>query len=118
MYATITDVIWHWADLFKDLIDHLRRSLPKLPDTMIDELTQECGLSKKDAGTLLSFDDGDRLEYFFNVMARLRGSVLPDYSQAQLGKVAGNWCVTLPNVYGAILTSQGPHGTRLPLQEY
>jgi len=60
---------------------------------MIDKLTGEHGLSKKDAGTLLSLDDGDRLDYFFDVMARLRGSHLPGVDKALLGKVTGNWYV-------------------------
>lgn len=60
---------------------------------MIERLTGEYGLSQKDASTLLSLDDGNRLDYFFDVMVRLRGSHLPNENQAYLGKVAGNWCV-------------------------
>ncbi|KAH8719473.1 GatB/GatE catalytic domain-containing protein [Phaeosphaeriaceae sp. PMI808] len=74
-----------------DLIRHLRLTLPKLPDTMIETLTKEHGLSIKDAGTLLSLDDGDRLEYFFGVLGRLQGSRLPKISQAELGRITGNW---------------------------
>jgi aspartyl-tRNA(Asn)/glutamyl-tRNA(Gln) amidotransferase subunit B len=84
--------------VIQDLIDHLRASLPKLPDTMIDTLTEEYGLSKKDAGTLLSLDHGDRLDYFFDVVARLENSELPDCDQAHLGKVAGNWYATSPSL--------------------
>tara|TARA_R110002003_G_scaffold2027_6_gene23900 strand:- start:9043 stop:9255 length:213 start_codon:yes stop_codon:yes gene_type:complete len=61
---------------------------------MIDTLTQKYGLSTKDAVTLLSLDDGERLDYFFDVMAKLRGSHIPEADQAHLGRVAGNWCVT------------------------
>ncbi|KAF2031897.1 hypothetical protein EK21DRAFT_99420 [Setomelanomma holmii] len=74
-----------------DLITHLRTSLPKLPDRMVDMLTQKYGLSTKDAGTLLSLDDGDRLDYFLDVMGRLRGADIPDADQPQLGRIAGNW---------------------------
>ncbi|KAH6522289.1 hypothetical protein HBI81_147800 [Parastagonospora nodorum] len=74
-----------------DLIDHLRSSLPKLPDTMIDTLTAEYGLTTKDAGTLLSLDDGYRLDYFFDVLSQLRESHLPEVDQASIGRVTGNW---------------------------
>ncbi|KAH7080761.1 GatB/GatE catalytic domain-containing protein [Paraphoma chrysanthemicola] len=77
--------------LGEDLISHLRTSLPKLPDTMVDTLTEHYGLSTKDAGTLLSLDDGDRLDYFFGVMERLCGSDLPNTDQSHLGRIAGNW---------------------------
>jgi Asp-tRNA(Asn)/Glu-tRNA(Gln) amidotransferase B subunit len=41
----------------QDLISHLKLSLPKLPDTMVETLAAEYGLTTKDAGTLLSLDD-------------------------------------------------------------
>jgi aspartyl-tRNA(Asn)/glutamyl-tRNA(Gln) amidotransferase subunit B len=58
---------------------------------MIENLTEEYGLTAKDAGTLLSLEDGDRLDYFFEVLSQLRGLDLPEVNQAHLGKVAGNW---------------------------
>jgi aspartyl-tRNA(Asn)/glutamyl-tRNA(Gln) amidotransferase subunit B len=79
------------ADLCQDLINHLKLSLPKLPDTMIETLTTDYGLTTKDAGTLLSLDDGERLDYFFEVLSQLQGIDLPEVDQAHLGKVAGNW---------------------------
>jgi aspartyl-tRNA(Asn)/glutamyl-tRNA(Gln) amidotransferase subunit B len=60
---------------------------------MIELLTEQYGLSKKDAGTLLSLDDGDRLDYFFDVVAQLGGFDLGEVDQGHLGKVAGNWYV-------------------------
>jgi aspartyl-tRNA(Asn)/glutamyl-tRNA(Gln) amidotransferase subunit B len=78
---------------YKDLISHLRSSMPELPDTMAAMLTAEYGLSTKDAGTLLSLDDGHRLDYFFDVMARLREFELGETDQAHLGRVTGNWYV-------------------------
>lgn len=59
-------------------------------------LVQKYGLSIKDAGTLLSFDNGDRLEYFFEVTNQLSRAqdVKPSNSQfAVLGKAVGNWYV-------------------------
>jgi aspartyl-tRNA(Asn)/glutamyl-tRNA(Gln) amidotransferase subunit B len=75
----------------QDLISHLKLSLPKLPDTMVETLAAEYGLTTKDAGTLLSLDDGDRLEYFFDVLSQLQGFNLPEVDQAHLGRVTGNW---------------------------
>lgn len=48
----------------------------------------------KDAKTLLSSEDGDRLEYYFDVHARIRaknGLEQPN----QLGRVVGNWFVAM-----------------------
>lgn len=58
---------------------------------MIDTLTAEYGLTTKDAGTLLSLDDGYRLDYFFDVLSQLRESHLPEVDQSSLGRVVGNW---------------------------
>jgi aspartyl-tRNA(Asn)/glutamyl-tRNA(Gln) amidotransferase subunit B len=50
------------------------------------------GLSRKDAGTIISLDDGDRLDYFFEVTEQLAkqdaqgADALP-----RLGRVVGNW---------------------------
>ena len=54
------------------------------------------GLSTKDAGTLLSFDNGDRLEYYFEVtnqLARARGVKPSDAEFPIVGKAVGNWYV-------------------------
>jgi aspartyl-tRNA(Asn)/glutamyl-tRNA(Gln) amidotransferase subunit B len=77
--------------LGEDLILHLTRTLPKLPEKTLDELVERYGLSKKDAGTILSLDDGDRLDYFLDVISRLRGSHHEETEATVLGKVAGNW---------------------------
>jgi aspartyl-tRNA(Asn)/glutamyl-tRNA(Gln) amidotransferase subunit B len=75
----------------QDLINHLKQSLPQLPDTIVDTLTQEYGLTTKDAGTLLSFDDGARLDYFHDVLYHLQEIGLPSVGKAESGRVAGNW---------------------------
>ncbi|KAF2134418.1 hypothetical protein P153DRAFT_279198 [Dothidotthia symphoricarpi CBS 119687] len=72
----------------------LHESLPSLPDETIDSLVQIYGLSSKDAGTLISLDDGDRLEYFFNVigpLAQSSGTVNDADKITRHGKIAGNW---------------------------
>ena len=45
--------------------------MPELPDTSIKELVDDFKLTLKDAKTLISIDDGKRLEYFDNVLAGL-----------------------------------------------
>jgi aspartyl-tRNA(Asn)/glutamyl-tRNA(Gln) amidotransferase subunit B len=87
------------ADLNQDLISHLSQSLPNLPDTMIETLTAQYGLTTNDAGTLLSLEDGDRLDYFFDVVSRLQEFDLSEVDQAQLGRVTGNWSVTDRNLW-------------------
>ncbi|KAF3049535.1 hypothetical protein E8E11_010259 [Didymella keratinophila] len=78
----------------QDLVDHLRTNLPVLPDRVVNVLVEKYGLSVKDAGTLLSFDNGDRLEYFFEVtnqLVRARATKPCDPKFSTLGKAAGNW---------------------------
>ncbi|KAL5118481.1 hypothetical protein ACEQ8H_003657 [Pleosporales sp. CAS-2024a] len=72
------------------LISHLHRSLPILPDTMIETLTLQYGLTVKDAATLVSIDDGHRLDYFLDVLSHLQQH-LPQTDLASLGKTTGNW---------------------------
>ncbi|KAL1596234.1 hypothetical protein SLS59_007933 [Nothophoma quercina] len=82
------------ANLKQDLVDHLRKNLPVLPDRTVEVLVGRYGLSTKDAGTLLSFDNGDRLEYFFEVtnqLARARNIKPSDAEFPALGKAVGNW---------------------------
>lgn len=82
----------------KDLVNHLRNNLPVLPDRIVDVLVERYGLSIKDAGTLLSFDNGDRLEYYFEVanqLARARSVRPSDAEFSAIGKAVGNWSVRL-----------------------
>lgn len=54
------------------------------------------GLTTKDAITLLSFDDGERLEYYMDVVTesvRLAEEQQEGASLKTLGKIAGNWYV-------------------------
>ncbi|KAF1916329.1 GatB/GatE catalytic domain-containing protein [Ampelomyces quisqualis] len=75
----------------EDLITHLQQSLPHLPDTIVDTLTKEYGLTQKDAGTLLSFENGARLDYFHDVLYHLQTFGVPSVDKAESGRVAGNW---------------------------
>ncbi|KAF2877877.1 GatB/GatE catalytic domain-containing protein [Massariosphaeria phaeospora] len=77
-----------------DLVQHLANTLPTLPDDNLRHLVAQEGglLSTKDASTLLALDDGDRLDYYFDVIHHLR-STFPRKRKllADLGKVTGNW---------------------------
>lgn len=58
--------------------------------TLVDP--KQYGLTPKDAGTLLILDDGDRLEYYFDVVQILRNVFADDSTNlSRVGKVAGNW---------------------------
>ncbi|KAJ6287085.1 GatB/GatE catalytic domain-containing protein [Bipolaris maydis] len=78
----------------EDLVEHLKNTLPKLPDVNVDVLVHNYGLTTKDAITLLSFDDGERLEYYMDVITesvRLAKEQQDSASLKTLGKIAGNW---------------------------
>jgi len=72
-----------------DLIAHLRETLPSLPDSALGHHVENFGLTPKDTMTLLSLDDGDRLEYFREVIADMTSTHTDDI--AELGRVTGNW---------------------------
>lgn len=73
--------------------------MPQLPQNMIHDLTQNYGLTTKDAVTLLSLDDGDRLDYFFSALTELQESNLDHMDSFHLGKVAGNWYSTSVRIW-------------------
>ncbi|KAF2652322.1 hypothetical protein K491DRAFT_605161 [Lophiostoma macrostomum CBS 122681] len=78
----------------KDLVEHLRATLPTLSDDSMTKLTeaQDYGLTVKDASTLLVLDDGDRLDHYLDVVEHLRVDFAQDpEALARIGKVAGNW---------------------------
>ena len=74
------------------LVEHLRSTLPELPDITVERVQKTYGLSAKDAKTIVSQDDGDRLEYMEETI-QLLGQRLSDSKQDQLklGKQVGNW---------------------------
>jgi aspartyl-tRNA(Asn)/glutamyl-tRNA(Gln) amidotransferase subunit B len=78
------------------LVEYLKNTLPQLPDVNVDVLVHKYGLTTKDAITLLSFDDGERLDYYMDVVAdsvRLTNEQQDGASLQALGKIAGNWYV-------------------------
>ncbi|KAF2478020.1 uncharacterized protein BDR25DRAFT_275689 [Lindgomyces ingoldianus] len=76
-----------------DVVEHLRETLPMLSDDYIQKLvSKEYGLTSKDASTLLLLDDGDRLDYYFDVVENLRSTFSGTRDVlSRVGKVAGNW---------------------------
>jgi aspartyl-tRNA(Asn)/glutamyl-tRNA(Gln) amidotransferase subunit B len=54
--------------------------------------SQYYGLTSKDASTLLLLDDGERLDYYFDVVEILKSTYSGNEEVlARIGKVAGNW---------------------------
>lgn len=80
------------ADWLQDLISHILKSLPILPDREIRILVDGYGLSLKDSKTLVGLDSGDRLDYFHEVMACLRSKGdghTEDFEER--GRATANW---------------------------
>jgi aspartyl-tRNA(Asn)/glutamyl-tRNA(Gln) amidotransferase subunit B len=75
-------------------VSHLRSALPASSDEMMKMLVTmpQFGLTSKDASTLLVLDDGERLEYYLDVVHHLQSmlSNSPD-SLIRIGRIAGNW---------------------------
>lgn len=72
----------------EDLVEHLRKTLPELPDETVKRVSEEYGLSVKDAKTIVSLDNGDRLEFMEETV-----SLLAELHQEPLKveKTVGNW---------------------------
>lgn len=79
----------------------MTKTLPERPDANVNMLVHKYGLTTKDALTLLSFDDGDRLDYFLEVVRLLLHETMrqEDHSlRCTLGKVAGDWYYASPDI--------------------
>jgi aspartyl-tRNA(Asn)/glutamyl-tRNA(Gln) amidotransferase subunit B len=75
-----------------ELVENLRATLPELPDTTVERVQKTYGLSAKDAKTIVSQDEGDRLEFMeetVQLVSERLGSSKQD--QLKLGKSVGNW---------------------------
>ena len=67
----------------QDLVDHISSTLPNRPDEIIDDLVTNSGLTLKDAKTLASIDDGERLDYFDEVRDHVNELLDRNVSRAQ-----------------------------------
>jgi aspartyl-tRNA(Asn)/glutamyl-tRNA(Gln) amidotransferase subunit B len=82
------------ADRAQELIETLQATLPMTPDATLSLLQQSPHqrLNLKDAMTLLNLDDGDRVDYYMDVLDQLRnkgGS--QKYLSNQKSGLVGNW---------------------------
>jgi hypothetical protein len=63
-----------------------------LPDEVLHLLTAspKYGLTEQDARILVSFDDGDRAEYYLDTVERAEQLCEGTHEKTRLGKIAGN----------------------------
>ncbi|KAM0277095.1 hypothetical protein ACHAQH_006103 [Verticillium albo-atrum] len=78
-----------------DLVEHIKKSVAYLPDSELTELVDFYGLTAKDAQSLLSLDNGGRIEYFYNVVkslgARLQHASELEFNAKMYAPLAANW---------------------------
>lgn len=101
-----------------DLVEHLQESLALLPDTELDTLITGFGLSARDAVSLISSDNGARIQYFYRVLELVEDLLATNSSDAVRGGqdfkaacagLVGNW---ITHELGRLTTSKaGPLGT-------
>jgi aspartyl-tRNA(Asn)/glutamyl-tRNA(Gln) amidotransferase subunit B len=69
----------------------VKSALPVLPDQLLEFLTADYGLTEKDARTLISLDDGERLEYYLETVDIVSKELGGDVVTANIGRQVGNW---------------------------
>ena len=90
-----------------ELVEHLRKTLPELPDSTVLRTLNDFGLSMKDAKTLFSLDDGERLEYCAETIELVQAKLSAQddgQDQAKVGKLVVNWVL---HEIGGLLASEG-----------
>jgi aspartyl-tRNA(Asn)/glutamyl-tRNA(Gln) amidotransferase subunit B len=100
------------------LVEHLRETLPELPDQSVVRVQKAYGLSLKDAKTLVSLDDGDRLEFLEETVRLVLDSIstrgVSNVAQStgaarqHYGRIAGNWI--LHEIGGLLSADSTPDG--------
>ncbi|KAL9088058.1 MAG: hypothetical protein Q9165_006399 [Trypethelium subeluteriae] len=78
----------------QDLLQHLQMTRLDLPDDLIMSKLASIPyeMSVPDALVLVATEDGDRLEYYMELVAQLQGSLpAEEFTKARAGKLAGNW---------------------------
>lgn len=112
----------------QDLLDHLKATLGVLPDEELDILVKQYGLTVKDALSMVSLNDGGRVEYFRNLVDEYRA---PEEDLQTVGRFCGNWVLhemgglthpTLDDNNPLRMTSDGscviPHSRLAPLLRF
>lgn len=74
--------------LSQELVDHLRKNLPMLPDEQTAYLTTNYGIGPKDAKTLVALDQGLRLDYLAEIVGLLNQAGL---KSQEVGRTVSNW---------------------------
>ncbi|KLJ09133.1 glutamyl-tRNA(Gln) amidotransferase subunit B, mitochondrial [Blastomyces silverae] len=92
----------------EDVICDLQMNMPLLPDALLQMLVRnpKYRLSTADAKTLIELDDGQRLEYYqdvVDILIGLQADLSTDFSG---GKVVGNWVL---HELGGLLTKSSLH---------
>lgn len=96
-----------------DLVEHLRATLPELPETTVERVHQAYGISSKDARTLVALDDGDRLEFMEETVHLLLQRLhSPESERTKLGKLTANWVL---HELGGLLTTSETQWTDLAI---
>lgn len=100
-----------------DVVDHLKECMPALPDDLVAMLLADpYGLTMKDAKTLISLDDGERLDYYMEVVALLIDRLGNEEALSmKAGKTASNW--VLMELGGLLTTSEVPWSENAVLPE-
>lgn len=82
-----------------DVVAHLKDSLAVLPDKELDRLIELYGLTAKDAMSLITLDNGARVQYFYRVLDLFEEQLRTDATvteQAEFSTYAtavGNWVI-------------------------
>lgn len=81
-----------------DLVKHLRSSLAVAPDAELERLVAEFGLTPKDALSLITLNNGARVEYFYRVVDSLHDKIAAEFESTppelkSHSTLAGNWIV-------------------------
>lgn len=96
-----------------DLVDHLRNTLPELPDETVERIQDVYGLSEKDAKTMISLDDGDRVEFMEETVHLLQAKLQRSgMHNNKLGVTVGNWVL---HELGGLLTTSNTEWHTSPL---
>ncbi|KAF1737382.1 Glutamyl-tRNA(Gln) amidotransferase subunit B, mitochondrial [Beauveria bassiana] len=79
-----------------DLVQHLQESLAVLPDKELDSLVADYGLTAKDALSLITLDNGARVQYFYRVLDLVGEMLRESGAEPDLKSYAtlvGNWVI-------------------------
>jgi aspartyl-tRNA(Asn)/glutamyl-tRNA(Gln) amidotransferase subunit B len=75
----------------EDLIAYLKDTMGVSPDEELRLLTEEYGLTMKDALSLVSLNDGGRVEYFYKVVDHVSKLAAVEDGPRTFGRICGNW---------------------------